>query len=410
MDTTDAPRDTSDPISYTCTCPASSSGGQVLLFYRYWNNSPQLPAPHPSKTEDTEALALFHSSLASKLCLGGKFRIAREGFNITLGGTQSSISKYIEECCAHWSFTGLHLTTPEARDSYFKPTPGCGCAFGGKASVRVTTEITPLGITNYSPSSWSNVVSLSPAEFHALCEKGQIPLIDVRNHYESRIGYFVTGTGAVAVRPPVRRFSQWPGYVARHVLGNEIFNAKKGRAIATYCTGGIRCEKGARWMQEAFAKEGDGGNAEVYTLDGGIVAYQAWMSEEIKAGRKKPEESFFKGKNYVFDARGAIATDGGTGGKVAKCHGCGKAEDRLGKCQRIGCHLVLVVCEACEMGGGVACCEDCWGDDKLQQDEGSKWRSLCKCERDREKLLWGGGGAKIGHSKLKQNTRGRQIQ
>ncbi|ORY04542.1 hypothetical protein BCR34DRAFT_491443 [Clohesyomyces aquaticus] len=238
-----------------------------------------------------------------------------------------------------------------------------------------------------------------------MCEEGEIPLIDVRNHYESRIGYFVTGRGDVAVRPQVRRFSQWPGYVARHVLGNEAFK----KPIATYCTGGIRCEKGARWMQETLAAEGDRGDYPVYTLHGGIVAYQAWMQKEVEAGWKKPEDSFFKGKNYVFDARGAIAPDGGTEGKVATCHGCGKDEDRLGKCQRVGCHLVLVVCEPCEMEGGVACCEDCRRNVTMRHDEGSKARKLCRCESHREKSLWGDGGAKLGHSKPRQKTRGREV-
>lgn len=394
-------QDNSDPVTYTCTCPAQTEGGHVLLFYRYWANTPVLPSKHASKTLEPQLLAEFHRQLTSELEIGGKFRVANEGFNVTLGGTKSAIEQYIEACCAHWSFTGIDLSTPSARDAYFKPTPGCACAFGGRASVKVTAEITPLGITNYAPSSWSNVISLPPAEFHDLCKKGDIPLIDVRNHYESRIGYFVTGDGTVAVRPAVRRFSQWPGYVVRHVLGNDVY--KKPEGVATYCTGGIRCEKGARWMQEALAKEGGSGDAPVYTLHGGIVAYQAWMQEEIRAGRKSPEDSFFKGSNYVFDARGAISAQNA----VSTCHNCGKQEDRLGKCEVSGCHLVLVVCESCERKGDIACCEDCRQIGTEQQNTTSRSRRLCKCEADRERSLWGDGGASLGQSKRRQKTSAR---
>ncbi|UPX14555.1 uncharacterized protein EKO05_0005033 [Ascochyta rabiei] len=392
-------QDNSDPVTYTCTCPAQDEGGSVLLFYRYWANTPILPSSHTPKTYDTQSLAIFHEQLTSELGIGGKFRIANEGFNITLGGTTSAINKYIDACCAHWSFAGIDLSTPSACDAYFKPTPGCACAFNKKASVRVTAEITPLGVTNYAPSSWSNVISLPPAQFHDLCQAGEIPLIDVRNHYESRIGYFVTGDGTVAVRPAVRRFSQWPGYVVRHVLGNDLY--KKPEGIATYCTGGIRCEKGARWMQEALVKGGRTSDAPVYTLHGGIVAYQTWMQEEIKAGRKQPQDSFFKGSNYVFDARGAI----GAQDAVSACHSCGKSEDRLGKCGVAGCHLVLVVCESCEREGGVSCCDDCRHISTEQLDSSLRSRRMCKCENDREKSLWGDGGARLEQGKRRQKTK-----
>jgi predicted sulfurtransferase len=165
---------------------------------------------------------------------------------------------------------------------------------------------------------------------------------------------------------------------------------KKPSGVATYCTGGIRCEKGARWMQEALANEREESDAPVYALHGGIVAYQAWMEEEISTGRKRPEDSFFKGTNYVFDARGAI----GNQKAVSTCHGCGEAEDRLGKCEVPGCHLVLVVCEACERTGGISCCVNC-RDIRHGQGIAVRGVRICKCENEREKSLWGEEGAKL---------------
>jgi predicted sulfurtransferase len=152
-------------------------------------------------------------------------------------------------------------------------------------------------------------------------------------------------------------------------------------------------------MQEALLKDGGREDAPVYTLHGGIVAYQAWMQEEVDARRKIPEDSFFKGTNYVFDARGAI----GAQQAVSACHGCKKPEDRLDKCEMPGCHLVLVVCKPCEQQGGIVCCEDCRRIESEQQAP-TRSRRMCQCENDRERSIWGEGGASLGKGKRRQKT------
>ena len=171
-----------------------------------------------------------------------------------------------------------------------------------------------------------------------------------------------------------------------------------------YCTGGIRCEKATRWMLEKTQmKPGD----EVYTLEGGIQAYLMWMEEEIQAGRKTAKNSLFKGKNFVFDARGSLGLDGVHDGggmerePVAKCHICSNPEDRLSKCRSKGCHLVLVVCEKCEEGD-VRCCGSCAELDRASSTEGP--RPICLCEMEREARLWGEEYFKKG--RLKGNKQG----
>lgn len=393
----------SDPISYTCTCPCSNTSpprqGLVLLFYRYFSAPPSLPASSlpPNATED---LSSFHSTLTTSLSLGGKIRVSDEGFNVTVAGTTEAIRAYIDACRAHWSFAGLDLGTEDARERFFKPSPGCACVFGGGvASVRIASEITPMGVTGYVPRDWGVVRRLEPGEFHELCLRGEGPgsrrvLLDVRNHYESRIGYFVDGQGKEAVRPGIRRFAQWPGFARRWVEGDEMQRdgeeeeENRGRRIMAYCTGGIRCEKATRWMLEnACLRSGD----EVCTLEGGIQAYLMWMEDEIRAGRKTADDSLFKGRNYVFDARGSLGLDGAGSGKregeqVAECHVCGRPEDRLSKCRSKGCHLVLVVCEACEEGD-VRCCGNCRELDVAGVRDCP--RPICLCEMEREARLWG---------------------
>ena len=304
----------SDPVSFKCTCKAQELGGSILLFYRYFAAPPTLPQ---GRVNEVQELFDFQQSLCTRLQLTGKIRIASEGFNVTVGGTRDEIASYIEECVQHWSFAGLRLDTVEERNTFFKPSSdGCSCAFE-KLSIKMASEITPLGITNYTPKEWGVVQSLTPAEFHEKCwERGEKRLVDVRNHYESRIGYFVDPvSGEKAIRPEVRRFSQFPQYVKTHFV-KEIEELQRPANLLTYCTGGIRCEKSVRWMAERLQPR-DG--QVVCTLKGGIAAYLTWMDEEIRSGRKTSVESLFKGRNYVFDGRGSTGLSSGEMAPVSTC-------------------------------------------------------------------------------------------
>lgn len=401
-----APPGKSDAVSFTCTC---GEPGYVLLFYRYWANSPMLPERCLPETIDLERLAEFHREQGTLYSLSGKIRVSEEGFNITVAGSEEDIQSYITACCSHWSFSGLRLsynTSPSAeqqgevqknRDEFFKPTPGCRCVFEGILNVRVTAEITPLGVTNYSPSTWEAVQALEPAEFHQKCCDENVKLVDVRNYYESRIGYFVSPTSGEAVKPPIRRFSQWPQWVKEHgdeVMGKEeeqVGLQKSQPQVLTYCTGGIRCEKGVRWMEEYMSRDEQRSLGKIYTLKGGIAAYLTWMEAEIAAGRKTAEDSLFKGRNYVFDARGSTGLAGAE--PVSNCHSCGIPSDRLSKCVSPGCHLVLVVCPTCELGD-VRCCHNCLElYSQEQPGDGAEHRRpkpLCDCEQARERDLWAG--------------------
>jgi predicted sulfurtransferase len=127
----------------------------------------------------------------------------------------------------------------------------------------------------------------------------------------------------------------------------------------------------------------------VCSLKGGIAAYLAWMDEEIKVGKKKPEDSLFRGKNYVFDARGSMGLRGeDIGDPVSKCHLCDQLSDRLSKCRSRGCHLVLVVCEQCEQKDP-RCCKSCQDFHASEEKGEVRSRPLCACEKEREERLWG---------------------
>jgi predicted sulfurtransferase len=176
--------------------------------------------------------------------------------------------------------------------------------------------------------------------------------------------------------------------VHREELGGDKAGGTKH--IITYCTGGIRCEKGARFMADQMEKmEGD----KISTLRGGIVAYLLWMDEEVRQGRREPEESLFRGKNYVFDARGSTGLANYSTDPVASCDMCGIASDRLSKCRSKGCHLIMVVCVECEASKDARCCQNClemnMASEVDQVDIQDRSRPMCVCERERETELWG---------------------
>ena len=376
---------TSDPVSFECNCEAREVGGSILLFYRYFSAPPTIPK---SQTTDVQDLFSFYSSICERLSLKGKIRVATEGFNVTVGGTKSRIQEYIQACLQHWSFAGLDLDTQTKQDEFFKPSnDGCGCAFQ-TLSVKITAEITPLGVTNYTPKDWDVVKSLPPADFHAKCwDDGKKVLIDVRNHYESRIGYFIDPvSGGKAVMPEVRRFSQFPLYIKTHL--QELEGLHRSKDILTYCTGGIRCEKSVRWMAERLKPEE---GRTIYTLQGGIAAYLTWMDDEIGEGRKTAEDSLFRGRNYVFDGRGSVGLAAGSHAlPVSRCHICDTPCDRLDKCRSSLCHLVLVVCEICAGTRDPRCCQSC-RDNEASEGRGVN-RTICSCERARESRLRNGNG------------------
>ena len=370
---------TSDPVAFECSCKAPEIGGAILLFYRYFAAPPELP---DLQDIDVQELYAFHSSVCERLSLRGKIRVASEGFNVTVGGTNDELEAYKQECIQHWSFAGLNLDTPAKRDKFFKPSAnGCACAFE-RLNVRITSEITPFGITNYTPKDWGIVQTLTPAEFHEKCwADSDNVLIDIRNHYESRIGHFINPkSGDKAIMPEVRRFSQFPLYVKTHL--EDLQSLNRPTAILTYCTGGIRCEKSVRWMAERMQPKS---KRTFYTLEGGIAAYLTWMDAEIQTGRKLPDDSLFRGRNYVFDGRGSVGLAGGGAVPVSECHMCHRPSDRLSKCRSPGCHLVLVVCEDCEDCRDPRCCTSC--SEKNSSQSPQTRRLLCSCEREREERL-----------------------
>jgi len=139
-------------------------------------------------------------------------------------------------------------------------------------------------------------------------------VLDIRNSKEHAIGHF---EGAVDIG--MRSFSEFPAIMGRNL------GALKGKRVLMYCTGGIRCEKASAWLR------GHGeGFQDVFQLRGGIHkyldAYGGGGSDstgggdgDVKSGGSgEREPCLFKGKNFVFDGRVALAPADHDGGRCAE--------------------------------------------------------------------------------------------
>ncbi len=200
-----------------------------------------------------------------KFGIKGTLLLTPEGINGTLAGTREGIDQLLSYLKTH--ITGGELEHKESICAY-QPF--------ARTKVKLKKETISLG----EPTPLENRGHyVSAQEWHALISDPETILLDARNSYEVELGTFEG-----ARNPHIRNFKELPEYV-RIALGSQ-----KHRKIATFCTGGIRCEKLTAWMTTQ-------GFGQVYHLQGGILKYL----EEIPA-----EASRWQGECFVFDERIAV--------------------------------------------------------------------------------------------------------
>lgn len=281
--------------------------GTIILFYKY------------VELANPEAIKDWQKALCTKLGLTGRIILATEGINATLGGSRESVDRYIAAMNAHPDFGGID----------FKESPGDAQYFP-RLRVVVKREIVNLGIDPRELPAAAGAQHLTPAQAHELMahKPDDLIILDGRNNYESRVGAF---EGAII--PDVATFREFPQYVEQH---KDLFENKQ---VLMYCTGGIRCERASAYMKHHTNARA------VYQIEGGIHRY----AEQFPDG-------FFKGKNYVFDARVAapISTD-----ILTTCDWCPTPYDEYTNCINARCNKQIILCPACETREGTVCSTAC---------------------------------------------------
>jgi UPF0176 protein len=199
---------------------------------------------------------------ARSLGVKGTILLSPEGFNLYLAAERNIISKFKQILLQH-----LPINDVTFKESYSDTIPF------SRMLVKLKKEIIAFGEDDIEPAK-TTAPHLAPEAFKKMYQENQdMIVLDTRNDYEIKLGTFKD-----AIDFNIKNFRDFKDKL------NEIDHLKD-KTIVTFCTGGIRCEKAAAFMQNH-------GFTNVFQLDGGILNYFE------KCGKE-----FYEGECFVFDKR-----------------------------------------------------------------------------------------------------------
>ncbi|MBH76500.1 MAG: hypothetical protein CMP68_05130 [Flavobacteriales bacterium] len=269
----------------------------------------------------------------------GRIYIAHEGINAQLSCPKPIWDKFIRSVKSIKGFEDMpfKIAVEENLNSFLKLV------------IKVKKQIVADGL-NENEYDVTNVGKHLSAKEWNKCINNGATVVDVRNHYESRIGHFKG-----ALRPDVDTFRE------ELPLIKEKLKDKKDDKILLYCTGGIRCEKTSAYLKHHGFKD-------VNQLHGGIIDYAKQINENNL-------ENKFIGKNFVFDDRlgEKISND-----IIGTCDQCGRPCDDYTNCNYIDCNLLFIQCNKCEEKYEGCCNNNCQKMYKLPENEQKKIRKARK--------------------------------
>ena len=207
---------------------------------------------------------------AKALGLKGTILLAEEGINLFLAGAPDAVRALLAQLRQD-----ARLADLQAKESWSAEVP-----FG--RMLKHKREIIRMDRPAIRPSA-RRAPALAAGTLKRWLDQGHddagrpVVLLDTRNAFEVDHGTF---EGAVDWR--LAKFSEFPQALEAHAAH------LRNKAVVSFCTGGIRCEKAALVMEEA-------GLQHVWQLEGGILKY----FEEAGGAH-------FRGSCFVFDERGTL--------------------------------------------------------------------------------------------------------
>jgi len=280
---------------------------KVILYYKYVD------------IEYPEQIRKWQRELCNSLNLKGRIILAHEGINGTLSGSAESIQTYIEEMDKHELFGDIDFKDGESEASAFP-----------KLKISVKNEIVHLGVDPTKVTVRDTGRRLTPDEIHELLANPpeDLVFIDTRNDYEIAIGKFKH-----SIDPNLKTFREFPKYI------DDNLEKFKDKTVLMTCTGGVRCERATAYLkQKEIAKD-------VLHMNGGIHRYI-----------EKYPDGFFRGKNYVFDKRIAVAANDDI---LGTCHHCEKPCDDYTNCLNVLCNKHYISCKECLDQSHNTCSQAC---------------------------------------------------
>lgn len=205
-------------------------------------------------------------SLCAQTHLKGNVFISPEGINLSLAGFAADIDHALDQLGTVCGFDRLLLNTTHSDMIPFR-----------RLLVRTRKELVPepgpaapAGRQDPVHSSYITSEELR----HWLSTGCEVTLLDLRNSFEYELGTF-----SHAEHLGLRHFRELKSAAPR------LAGLPKEKPVVTFCTGGIRCEKGAPYIASL-------GFRQVYQLRGGVLDYL-----------KKFRDEHWHGDCFVFDER-----------------------------------------------------------------------------------------------------------
>lgn len=211
--------------------------------------------------------------------LKGTIILAPEGINLFLAGKRENINTFMEFLGSEPTFAGRFSNLP-VKESFSGSKPF------GRMVVRAAKEIITMRHPMIQPEA-GRAPSVDAHTLKKWLDQGHddqgrpVVMLDTRNGFEVEVGTFV---GALDFG--IEKFSQFPEVIKNAAADENL--GLKDKTIVSFCTGGIRCEKAALYLQEIDLKH-------VYQLEGGILKY----FEEVGGAH-------YQGECFVFDERVAL--------------------------------------------------------------------------------------------------------
>jgi len=275
---------------------------KIILYYKF------------CPINDTEAVRLWQTSLASSLGLKGRIILADHGINGTLGGEISDLKQYVKQTKTYSGFKNIEFKWSDGSSDNFP-----------RLSVKVRPELVSFNTKKLEVNDKGIVGGgkrLSPAGLHQLINQKnkEVVLIDGRNSREAAIGKFKD-----AIVLDVNHTRDMP-----HEIANPKYETLKDKTVVTYCTGGIRCEVLTKLMI-------DEGYKDVYQLDGGIVRYLDTYKDD----------GLWEGSLFVFDDRMSIDASEHTK-VIGSCNICKAKTKEYINCANKACNELILACSNCQ--------------------------------------------------------------
>ncbi|MFT4968509.1 MAG: UPF0176 protein [Chitinophagales bacterium] len=275
----------------------------------------------------------------------GRIYVAHEGVNAQMSVPEKNYDAFVSEMEDIVFLRGIRLNTAveNSDDSFYK------------LIVKHRPKILADGLEDLSFDVTNKGLHLKAEEFNEIIQKENTVLLDMRNHYETEVGYFKG-----AITPDVDNFRESLPFIE-----NEFLEGNEEKNIVMYCTGGIRCEKASAWYKHQGYKN-------VYQLEGGIIKYAHEISD-------KGLPNLFVGKNFVFDERleETISPE-----VIANCHTCGNPYDSHSNCSNVACNVLFIQCDDCKAKLDNCCSEECKTINALPEEEQKELRKGKKSQRN----------------------------